>query len=75
MIISNYKYQQIRKAINSGSNQYRINGKAGTAPRYNDSPNTLYYVIDDLDAQTIMHYPVDSVSKKTQVNWDKLAQQ
>ena len=75
MIISNYKYQQIRKAINSGSNQYRINGKTGTAARYTDSPNTLYYVIDDLDAQTTNHYPVDSVSKTTQAKWDKLAQQ
>ena len=75
MIISNYKYQQIRKSINQGENRYRIIGKTGTAARYYDSPNTYYYIIDDLDAQTTNHYPVDSVSKATQAKWDKLAQQ
>ncbi len=72
MIISNYKYKQIRKSINAGENRYRVFCKTGTAARYNDSPNTLYYVIDDCDNQVTMHYPVDNVSKAMQAKWDKL---
>ena len=70
MIISKYRYEQIRKSINAGENRYRVNGKVSGGNRWPDDPH--YYCIDDLQKQQTLHYPVDMVSDKMQKKFDEL---